>query len=214
MECRWKNPIDKVKKETWCRCIKKCSKSPVKESCQTPLALLESWYFQRTFFSISVSMPPPKSTTCCYPPQNTHLSNCDATFRILFSDCFVLKGCPHLLWRGPLPTHGETPSSPSENTCSWSGLSWCNWLLALWRCFSLVSKKMGVETMWVFPKIGVPQNGWFIMENPIKMDFSETPMWITSNVNPWLPCFDMATETLQIRKRSQKKYFEKKEKST
>ena len=22
---------------------------------------------------------------------------------------------------------------------------------------------------WMFPKIGVPQNGWFIMENPIKM---------------------------------------------
>ena len=35
----------------------------------------------------------------------------------------------------------------------------------------------------MFPKIGVPQNGWFIVENPIKMDdlvgfpiFLETPI--------------------------------------
>ena len=40
--------------------------------------------------------------------------------------------------------------------------------------------------MWVFPKIMVPQNGWVIRENPIKMDdlggpplFLETSMYRT-----------------------------------
>ena len=43
------------------------------------------------------------------------------------------------------------------------------------------------DDIWVFPKIGIPQNGWFIMENPIKMIqmddlgvplFSETPIYV------------------------------------
>ena len=41
--------------------------------------------------------------------------------------------------------------------------------------------------IWVFPKIVVPQNGWYIMDNPMKMDDLGVPLFSETSI--YLHCF-------------------------
>ena len=40
-----------------------------------------------------------------------------------------------------------------------------------------------MEVSRVFPKIRVPQDGWFFMENPIKMDHLGEPLFLETPSN-------------------------------
>ena len=43
------------------------------------------------------------------------------------------------------------------------------------------------DDIWVFPKIVVPQNGWFRMKNPIKMDDLGVPLFLETSFFKMVP---------------------------
>ena len=53
-------------------------------------------------------------------------------------------------------------------------------------------------SIWVSPKIGIPQNGWFTRENPIKMDDLGVPLFLETSIWRHLPFIHQKDILLQM----------------
>ena len=54
--------------------------------------------------------------------------------------------------------------------------------ISLQRPGEKIAQARSIKHIWVFPTIGVPQNGWFIMGNPIKMDDLGVPLFLKTPI--------------------------------
>ena len=104
---------------------------------------------------------------------------------------YLVWVCVHFACRAKEHTHFLWQMSKLENsiTGTQAMVGFCNFFES--RCMGLKQEKN--QQIWVFPKIGVPQNGWFITENPIRMDDLGVPLFLETSISTcwfslWLRC--------------------------
>ena len=109
----------------------------------------------------------------------------------------------HELWGVRTGDAGGTIESWVFVLNRWSRLKFKEWRVGSTPRVSFLDLDCSSLCKWGFPKIGIPQNWWFVMENPIKMDdlgvplFLETPKWIyfmifvsATYMRPTVTCFE------------------------
>ena len=109
-------------------------------------------------------------------------------------DIFRFSGCP--FWGGSF-FFVATEMLPGQTTgmciCGTSS-RYCGPDLRV-MCWTLVTR----QPTWVFPKIWVPQNGWFIMEKSLKwMIWGYPYFW----KHPHKPTIDQSNQAMFLRKQS------------